>query len=165
MPNKYFILKILQILDDTPGTLFSSYSPVLCYPAQSRSFVCLHPFSPMKGNWIQRLQLVRQLDSCFVSSTHPLSHTLIAILPLPSLICPSLGLLRFVFFNLSSGVVFWMKQRLSDIHWNVFSPFMIQKLFINPSTVHLYHSSLMFLSTCLSVSSSLSTEARIVIHH
>lgn len=50
----------------------------------------LSPFSPMKGNWKQRLQLVRQLDSCFVSSTHP--QTLIAYsFLLPSFICPSLA--------------------------------------------------------------------------
>lgn len=83
-PNKYFI-QIQQNLgsDDTLWILFSSHSPILCYPAQSSLFVCLYPLSPMKENWKQRLQLVRQLDSCFVSSTHPLSHTLIAILSSP----------------------------------------------------------------------------------
>lgn len=78
LPNKYFILRMILSEYCLAPTV-----PVLCYPAQSSSFVCLDPFSPMKGNWKQRLQLVRQLDSCFVSSTHPLSHTLIAILSSP----------------------------------------------------------------------------------
>ena len=105
-PNKYFI-QIQQNLgsDDTLWILFSSHSPILCYPAQSSLFVCLYPLSPMKENWKQRLQLVRQLDSCFVSSTHPLSHTLIAILSSPISHLP-FTCSFYVFFLIWRGVLY-----------------------------------------------------------
>lgn len=45
----------------------------------SRSQVPLS-VQPTEGNWKQRLQLVRQLNLCFVSFTYPLSHLLITIL-------------------------------------------------------------------------------------
>lgn len=80
-------------------TLFSSNSSILCYPAQSSSFVCLYLFSPKKRNRKQRVQLVRQLDSCFVSSTHPLSHMLIAILSSFSSHLPFTWSFMWVFFS------------------------------------------------------------------
>lgn len=153
--------------NDTLWILFSSSSLVLCYPAQSSSFVCLYPFSPMKGNWKQRLQLVRQLDSCFVSSTHPLSHTLIAILS-SSHLSLALHLLLYLFFS--------PRQAWRSI-WNHVSLIFAVMYFCFHDTERIYNSlcpccsfaiyrsSFIFLSACLSVSSSLSTGARLVIHH
>ncbi len=128
---------------------------VLCYPAQSSSFVCLYPFSPMKGNWKQRLQLVRQLDSCFVSSTHPLSHSLIAILSSSIAHLPfTCSLMVFCFFfPLSLGVAFCVKPRLSDIRCNVFFFSRHRKAFIIPSLFLLF---ICYLSLLLHLSFRLS---------
>lgn len=91
-----------------------------CGIQYSQNSLSLSPFSPMKGNWKQRLQLVRQLDSYFVSSTHP--QTLIAyyfpppIFHLP-FICSFVFFFLFFFPHLPLHSI---KSHLGDIHCNVF---------------------------------------------
>lgn len=110
---------------------------IWCYPAQSSAFVCHYPFSPMKGNWKQRLQLVRQLDSCFVSFAHPLSHTLIAILS-SSHLSFALHLLFYVFFfsvwnhiSVIFAVMYFSFQQPESIY-NSLSVSAVHLLFIAP---------------------------------
>lgn len=112
----------------------------------------------MKGTWKQRLQLVGQLDSCFVSSTHPLSHTLMAILlssisPLPFTCSFMLCFCR--------GVAFCMKSHLRHSRRNILFPFNIQKAFM--------YSSLFLLFIAIVIASpsyfSLLTVPRLIIHH
>lgn len=144
------------------AVILSEYclAPVWWYPAQSSSFVCLYPFSQMKGNWKQRLQLVRQLDSCFVSSTHPLSHMLIAILSSSISHLPFTCSFMFFFFLLWHAVLY--EIRLSDIHCNVFFSFKIQKAFIIPSLFLLF---ICYLSLLLHLSFRLSLRLFIFFNH
>lgn len=76
--GKKIFLGFFCFFFDGSSSLFAQ-----CSPAIPCSFVSRYPFSPLKGNCRQRLQLVRQLDSCFVlhSSSHanagsslPISH-------------------------------------------------------------------------------------------
>lgn len=95
-------------------------SPSLLQPFPAP--LSLYPFSPLKGNWRQRLQLVRQLDSCFV--LHSSSHANADSLLFPSLIYPSLVpfCCFFFFFNIPvlSGIALCLEPRLADVRSNVF---------------------------------------------
>lgn len=93
-------------------------------------------------------QAIRLLFCVLYSSSHANSYSFL----FPSLICPSLAPLRFVF--VSSDIVFCMKSRLGDIHCNAFFPH--TEIIYNSLSLSLFLLFIFYLSLLLYLSFRLS---------